>query len=166
MKYRKIDREARAKTVLADQALSKEREAYSMECHVEHLKNLPETDVSQGSIDDTERQASFLRKRAIGLLKAAKVAPADVKRVQRAFLEEWIESLEGQHVDHESIHDANVATLETKGSNALAEDEVEALQEEQENHEKAMRQLESAHAVAVARLDKLGPEPKQKAADE
>lgn len=93
-----------------------------------------------------EPDTSEWRRRTDLALREANVSEEEVSSAKRAFLDKWVRSLETDYISHEQ----RLMLKETVGMDG----EDDGVTKEQ--HTTAMEQIEVAHAVALAELEKLG----------
>lgn len=162
IQYRTVDPEATEKNVLRQRVVEAESAAYQQEAEVKRLEALE-------AVVSTKEEKAALKQAVKGAKEAAKTPRARANRLnqdgvaseedlagaRKAFLEQWIPSLEGEHVSHTALIKQREQSLATTGENAPSDEDRERIQANIDSSKEALVVIESAWKVATAELDSL-----------
>lgn len=162
IEYRTIDAAASEENILRQRAVEAESVAYQKEVEILRLAALEKVVTSKedkAALKEAAKiakaEAAEERTRAKRLNKG-KVAPAeDLTGARRTFLEQWIASLESEHVSHATLLKQREASLATTGDLAPGAEHAEQIKANIKTNQDSLKVIESAWKVAVKELDAL-----------
>ena len=163
--YRAVDADSVADQVKAQRAAESEGQAYASEMEIVRLEAVAskvtkkeDKDALKAAIAQAKDAAKEVRKRANRLNKGEVLGADGVTSARVQFLQNWITSLEQEHVAHTTVLAQRQDAIMITGIDAPSDAEKADIQRRMEDSAESLLVIESSWNIATEEYDKIVPQ--------